>query len=122
MKDTDQLCGYRAADLLLQKASFLMARLNSIIYTEVCQKIYFFINLFDCFISVLRPGKKFFCHVGTKPPLPGYYQYFWGENISCSRKQHGDPSGDGTFRNLNFSNVISSKFLPDMLKYEIILT
>ena len=79
----------------------------------------FFINLFDCFISVLRPGKKFFRHVGTKPPLPGYYHYFWGVNFSCSRKQHGDPSGDETFQNLNFSNVISSKSFPDMLKYEI---
>ena len=66
-------------------------------------------------MSVLRPGKKFFSHVGTKPPLPGYYQYFWGVNFSCSRKQHGD----GTFQDLNFSNVISSKSFPDMLKYEI---
>ena len=23
-----------------------------------------------------RPGKQFFSHVGTEPPLPGYYQYF----------------------------------------------
>ena len=81
--------------------------------------LFLFINLFDCFISVLRPGKKLFSHVGTKPPLPGYYQYFWGVNFSCSRKQHGDPSVDGTFQNLNFSNVISSKSFPDMLKYEI---
>ena len=32
----------------------------------------------------------------------------------CRRKS----LGDGTFQNLNFSNVISSKYFPDMLKYE----
>ena len=26
----------------------------------------------------LCPGKQFFSHVGTEPPLPGYYQYFLG--------------------------------------------
>ena len=36
-----------------------------------------------------RPGKQFFSHVGTEPPLPGYYQYFWGVNVTCSRTQHG---------------------------------
>ena len=24
----------------------------------------------------LCPSKQFFSHVGTEPPLPGYYQYF----------------------------------------------
>ena len=24
-----------------------------------------------------RSGKQFFNHVGTEPPLPGYYQYFF---------------------------------------------
>ena len=28
-------------------------------------------------------------HVGTEPPLPGYYQYFWRVNAPCSRTQHG---------------------------------
>ena len=28
--------------------------------------------------EALRPGKQFFSHVGTEPPLPGYYQYFFG--------------------------------------------
>ena len=37
------------------------------------------------------PGKQFFSHVGMEPSLPGYYQYFWGVNMSCSRTQHGDP-------------------------------
>ena len=32
------------------------------------------------FVSVeaLRPNQQFFSHVGTEPPLPGYYQYFLG--------------------------------------------
>ena len=30
----------------------------------------------------------FFSHVGTEPPLPGYYEYFWGVNVPCSRTQH----------------------------------
>ena len=33
-----------------------------------------------------------FSHVETEPPIPGYYQYFWGVNVSCSRKQHTDPA------------------------------
>ena len=37
---------------------------------------------------VAQPGKQFFSHVGTEPPLPGYYQYFWGVNLPCSRSQH----------------------------------
>ena len=28
--------------------------------------------------DALRPGQQFFSHVGTEPPLPGYYQYFVG--------------------------------------------
>ena len=24
-----------------------------------------------------RPGKQFFSHAGTEPPLPGYYQYLF---------------------------------------------
>ena len=35
-------------------------------------------------------------YVGTEPPLPGYYQFFWEVNVSCSRIQHGDPSEDRT--------------------------
>ena len=29
-------------------------------------------------VEVLRPSQQFFSHVGTEPPLPGYYQYFLG--------------------------------------------
>ena len=30
------------------------------------------------FVQAQRPSKQFFSHVGTEPPLPGYYQYFSG--------------------------------------------
>ena len=33
-------------------------------------------------IDSLRPGKQFFSHVGTEPPLPGYYQYFLGSKCA----------------------------------------
>ena len=29
-------------------------------------------------VKALCPSQQFFSHVGTKPPLPGYYQYFLG--------------------------------------------
>ena len=29
-------------------------------------------------VETLRPSQQFFSHVGTEPPLPGYYQYFLG--------------------------------------------
>ena len=45
-----------------------------------------------CFVSFLLN----FSHVGTEPWLPGYYQYFFGEIVSCSRTQHGAPSQDRT--------------------------
>ena len=56
------------------------------------------LELLFCFvlILVLRPGKQFFSHVETEPPIPGYYQYFWGVNVSCSRRQHTDPAEDRT--------------------------
>ena len=37
--------------------------------------------VFFVLILVLRPGKQFFSHVETEPPIPGYYQYFWGVNV-----------------------------------------
>ena len=30
------------------------------------------------FVKAQRPSKQFVSHVGTEPPLPGYYQYFSG--------------------------------------------
>ena len=50
--------------------------------------------LFFVLILVKRPGKQFFSHVEMEPPIPGYYQYFWGVIVSCSRKQHTDPAED----------------------------
>ena len=35
------------------------------------------ISLFVWF-EALRPSQQFFSHVGTEPPLPGYYQYVLG--------------------------------------------
>ena len=29
-------------------------------------------------VEALRPSQQFFSHVWTEPPLPGYYQYFFG--------------------------------------------
>ena len=37
-----------------------------------------------------------FSDVGTEPWLPGYYQYFFGVNVSCSRTQHGNHCEDRT--------------------------
>ena len=51
--------------------------------------IYIFLVL--VWFDAKRPGKQLFSQVGTEPPLPGYYQYFLGVNMSCSRTQHGDP-------------------------------
>ena len=31
-------------------------------------------------IDSKRPRKQFFSHLRLEPPLPGYYQYFWGVN------------------------------------------
>ena len=38
------------------------------------------LKMVDVFVWVeaLRPSQQFFSHVGTEPPLPGYYQYFLG--------------------------------------------
>ena len=56
-------------------------------------------KFFCCCFDALRPGKQFFSHVETEPPLPGYYQYFFfffflggGVNLSILRTKHGDTS------------------------------
>ena len=38
------------------------------------------VMLFVC-VEALPPSQQFFSHVGTEPPLPGYYQYFGG--VKC---------------------------------------
>ena len=46
-----------------------------------------------------RPGKQFFSHVGTEPPLPGYYQYFLGSKcalLTDTTVTRFDPSGART--------------------------
>ena len=48
-------------------------------------------------IDYLRPGKQFFSHVGTEPPLPGYYQYFLGSKCALLKDTtRFDPSGTRT--------------------------
>ena len=46
--------------------------------------------LFVCFVWVeaLRPSPQFFSHVGTDPPLPGYYQYFLGGKCIKDTTRH----------------------------------
>ena len=51
--------------------------------TESYPRVYALVSKFgDFFFFVLivveRPGKQFFSHVETEPPIPGYYQYFLG--------------------------------------------
>ena len=38
-----------------------------------CRQVCLFV-----WVEALRPSQHFFSHVGTGPPLPGYYQYFLG--------------------------------------------
>ena len=45
---------------------------------KYCNKRYYKTLIVFVLILVLRPGKQFFSHVETEPPIPGYYQYFWG--------------------------------------------
>ena len=54
------------------------------------QEILLYISVKDCildksvydaeniWVKALRPSQHFFSHVGTEPPLPGYYQYLFG--------------------------------------------
>ena len=52
------------------------------ISTPVKRCAVYFVDLFGSF-DPYRPGKQFYSHAGTGPPLPGYYQHFWGVNLSC---------------------------------------
>ena len=38
-----------------------------------------FVCLFG--FEALRPSQQFFSHVGTEPPLPGYYQYLFRRQV-----------------------------------------
>ena len=70
------------------------------IYFQYFVSLAKFSLLFRLFRFAKHPSKQFFSQVGTEPLLPGYYQYFWEVNVSCSRTQHGDVSEDGTPRPL----------------------
>ena len=40
-----------------------------------------------------------------EPPIPGYYQYFWGVNVSCSKKQtHRPGRGSNPGLPINYSS------------------
>ena len=67
-------------------------RTNPVTVTDELRLKYHFV-LF-CFDSC--SGKQLFSHFETEPPILGYYQYFWGVNVSCLRKQHTDPAEDRT--------------------------
>ena len=43
-------------------------------------------------VDPLRPGQHFFSHVRTG--LPGLDQYYAADEVSYSRTQHSDPTGD----------------------------
>ena len=44
--------------------------------------------MFVC-VDAQRHRQQFFSHAGTESALPGYYQYFSGNKLSCSRTQNG---------------------------------
>ena len=62
-----------------------------------------------CFDCGLTSREQFFSHVETEPPFPGYYQYFWGVNVSCSRKQHTDPAEDRTRVSRSRVNALTTR-------------
>ena len=63
-------------------------------FMKVCEYIrsrsflYHIFFRFCMFCALLGQDIRF-SHVGTEPPLPGYYQYLSGVNVPCSRTQHG---------------------------------
>ena len=71
--------------LLFLNTTYDLMRFSMIRTTYDLNMIGWLVGWFD----FQPPGKQFFIHVGTEPPLPGYYQYFRGVNVPCSRTQHG---------------------------------
>ena len=47
----------------------------------------------DCYWILVCSG-VLVCSGISRNRIPGYYQYFWEVNVSCSRKQHSDPAED----------------------------
>ena len=65
------------------KTDFLITRLNynTCSYVEIERDLLdLYINVWVLFVwnETLRPNQQFFSHIGTAPPIPGYYQYFLG--------------------------------------------
>ena len=77
-----------------QNVGFLMKRLkyHTVISKTVEELIWLKMRDILCKFMI----NPFFSHVETEPPIPGYYQYLWGVNVSCSRKRHTDPAEDRT--------------------------
>ena len=46
------------------------------------------------FLDLFNVPVNNFSVMSFERPLPGYYQYFWRENMSCSSTQHGVPNED----------------------------
>ena len=61
-----------------------------LLYPEVMSRQLVFVS----FLLNFQVNNFSFSHVGTEPPLPGYYQYFWEIKVSCSRTQQCDLSED----------------------------
>ena len=53
----------------------LLRQINRIKPCGKYQNLYLFLFVW---VEALRLSQQFFSHVGTEPPLPGYYQYFLG--------------------------------------------
>ena len=49
---------------------------------------------FVSFLDLFNVPVNNFSVMSFERPLPGYYQYFWRENMSCSSTQHGAPNED----------------------------
>ena len=78
----------------------LICAVNSYLYDISMEFVFCFV-----LIIVLRPGKQFFSHVETEPPIPGYYQYFLGSKISMECKVYMNSSLP-PYQNIMQSSVV----------------
>ena len=65
--------------------------------------------LFVClfvWVDALRASQQFFSHVGTEPPLPGYFQYFFGGKCFLPKDTTRRPELGSNPRPLAPENVI----------------
>ena len=56
----------------------LLASYDTVIYPCVEKKVGQVIHQSINGFGLIYAGKQFISHIGTEPPLPGYYQYFGG--------------------------------------------